>query len=1181
MRRRIQQLARGKFEQAKPFLTLQTDKIDIEVLEGQDYTGDFVITSANRVPMRGIIYSSNPRMECLTPQFEGEEVRIRYQFHSYGLVEGDIQKGEFCIVVNQGEYNLSFVASISRLYADSSIGKIKNLNDFTQLAKESSKEAYCLFYSAKFRNLLHTDNSRELLLYEGLSRGTPSAQRVEEFLVSIHKKEKVKIELEQTKAEFSQVTAARKEVLQIRKNQWGYLNIRVKTDAPFLQVEKNQLTEEDFIGSVCSFSYYVVDTRMHAGKNYGTISFELPGKTIPFVVCASGTAVRTDGEEKKQTEHRDIRQCQCRLLELYIDYRLKKIVTGAWANKSIEILDHLSALQKDEPMHQLMKAQAFIINCQRQEASWIMEDFKRNCMDRTTPVWGYYLYLCTLVEREPVYVDKVTNEIEQIFHKYPDNSMLFWILLFVKEDYYQNNARRLKAIREWMKKSSSPYFYLEAYYLIWQDTYLLTKLEPFEIEVLNWAGKHGAITKDIAAQVMQIIPEKKEFIPRVYRILEECYRVEPKDEMLAAICGYLIKSQRFEHSYHRWYELGIANEIRITSLYEAYLMSMDSRSVADVPKMIQMYFQYDSGLPYQQKAVLFVNIIAAKEVQPEVYQKYRRTMEQFAMEQIEAGHMNDNLAVIYDEMLEAGILNKDLSEKLASILFTHKFTCLDLDIVQITVVQKQLKEVETIPVSGKTAYFRAYTDDYCLILEDTHGNRFCESILYQDETLMRPEKYISQCLKLTPDFLSYQIYQLHDKTDYTEFTENDSGYFAMILQSEKICDNYKAFLAPQIVRYYQKREYEGVLGKYLSNLDYKILSAESRRLFMELLVEEHLYELAYKMVLSYGYDYLLNAARVSLCSYAITAGNFEEDDFLTGFAEAAFESGKYNDVILIYLCKYYNGATKVMAKLWKAAGAFRIDTFDLEERIITQVLYSTDYVADLEQVYESYVMGGGRELVCMAYISYFAHEYLVKDTVVPEHIFIQIKQRYLAGAELNDACRLGLLKYYAALERLTGEQLQVADELLGRFTAKNMYFAFYRQFCRKLIQKYHLYDKFFIEYHANPLERVVIHYSMDGESYKEEEMVEMYEGIFVKEFILFLGEAVQYYITEEDEGSPKVTESDCLRNQNMIENETQGRYGELNEILLQMTLDETDRLKRKMKNYYGMKTVTEKVFDLQ
>ena len=95
MRKRIQQLANGQFEYAEPILSLSTDKVVIEVLEGRDFTGDFVITSQNHVKMRGMVYSSNPRMECLTPQFEGEEVRIRYQFHSEGLMEGDIQKGEF------------------------------------------------------------------------------------------------------------------------------------------------------------------------------------------------------------------------------------------------------------------------------------------------------------------------------------------------------------------------------------------------------------------------------------------------------------------------------------------------------------------------------------------------------------------------------------------------------------------------------------------------------------------------------------------------------------------------------------------------------------------------------------------------------------------------------------------------------------------------------------------------------------------------------------------------------------------------------------------------------------------------------------------------------------------------------------------------------------------------------
>ena len=73
-----------------------------------------------------------------------------------------------------------------------------------------------------------------------------------------------------------------------------------------------------------------------------------------------------------------------------------------------------------------------------------------------------------------------------------------------------------------------------------------------------------------------------------------------------------------------------------------------------------------------------------------------------------------------------------------------------------------------------------------------------------------------------------------------------------------------------------------------------------------------------------------------------------------------------------------------MAEIWKAAGAFDIDTFDLEERILSQMLYSTDYIADIEEIYESYVKGGGRELICMAYLSYFADAWLVRNMVVPD-----------------------------------------------------------------------------------------------------------------------------------------------------------------------------------------------------
>ena len=641
MRKRIQQLANGKFDNNGPKLSLSTEKIELEVLEGKDETGSFVITSTNQVKMRGIIYSSNPRMECLTPQFEGEEVRIRYQFHSEGLIEGDIQKGEFFIVCNQGEYNLSFVVSISRLYADSSFGKIKNLDDFCRLAKENYDEAYRLFYSSNFKNLIREDKDR--ILYEGLRMQPQSALVVETFLIASHHKKKVEVAFEETEKSFYGVQEQQKEQLEIQKPQWGAVRIHVSSDADFLIPGKQIITENDFIGSTCFYEYYIDADAMHAGKNFGRLCFELPDQSFLYTVTAS---CKEREEEREISEHREAGQARTELMQLYIDYRLKRIVTGVWAKSSVELLDHLAILEPEEPMHRLMKAQALLINRQKQEASWILTDYKRECLDRTTPVWGYYLYLCTLMEREESYVDRLTEEIEQIFHHYPDDSMLFWILLFVKDEFYRNSSRRFKAIEQWIGRGChSPYLYLEAYYLIWQDPYLLSGLNDFTLKILGWAAKQDAISKDIALQVRNLLPEQREYQKKWYPVLEKCYEADPSEEMVAAICTYLIRGQQFAPKYHVWYERGIDSEIRITNLYEAFLISMDPNEVTAIPKMIQLYFQYNSGLSYRYMAVLYVNIIAAKEKQPDVYHKYRRNMEQFALAQMEAGHMDDNLAV--------------------------------------------------------------------------------------------------------------------------------------------------------------------------------------------------------------------------------------------------------------------------------------------------------------------------------------------------------------------------------------------------------------------------------------------------------------------------------------------------------------------------------------------------------
>ncbi len=1180
LRKKIKQLAYGTFNYNESNISLSTDRIELDVIEGKNISGEFTIYSAGGKKLRGIVYSTQPRMECLTPQFDGEEIRIRYQFHSEGLVEGDVRKGEFVIVCDRGEYNLSFVVSVSKAYARTSVGEIKTLSDFTRLARENMEEAYQVFYSISFPYILKDADEKERLLYEAIRKEVPSMQAIEAYLVGINRKPTINLSLEETQYSFTDVTTSKKGQLCLKKDNWGYVACEVKCDAPFIQLSKNSISSEDFLGSICFYDYYVDAEKLHAGKNFGRIIFEFPEQSLS---CEVSATCEEEGKIIGTAKRHQYLKYKSELTQCYIDYRTKKIVTGVWTRNSVEILEHLLDEEPENDLYRLMKAQAYMVNRQRQEASWILEDYKRNCLNRNTPEWGYYLYLCTLMEREESYVNRLAGQMEELFCVHPESSLLFWVLLFVREEYYKNSARRLKAIESWVEKGNdSPFFYLEAFYLYWQNPYLLTQLDSFEIKVLNWARKHQTLSKEIAMQVIALIPTARSYDEKVYRILEACYEVADKEETVAAICSYLIKGQKFTKEYHKWYALGIEYEVRITNLYEAYLLSVDQNSIEQVPKVIFMYFQYHNTLSYKQLALLYAYIIRNKDKYKKVYQNYRRTMEQFAMSQIEAGHMDENLAVVYKEMLPLGILNGELAEKLAKMLFVHKLqVTVEKKFVKAIIVQKQCKRRQVVSVVDGVAYFKAFSDDYCVLLQDVKGQIFAEQRFYEEEALLEVDIYMDMVMKLAPMAIPYLIYSFDKKQKMNQFFVSDEETFDVLMDSQDVSEEWKACMQPAFVRHFMAKDFGSLTEQCLKSANYNLMSVEDRRFMIEQLIENHVFEQAYEMLHLYGYDTIGSAYRVTICSYKIMETYYEEDEFLLGFASDTFSSGKYNDVILSYLCRYYNGPTKYMANIWKNAKEFDIDTFDMEERIITQMLYSTDYVESIDAIYAEYCKKGGKDLIYMAYLSYFSHLYLVKDAVVSEQVFLQIEHRILLHQEVMDVHNYALLKYYAELGTLTDGQYKIADTLMSECTCNNIYFAFYKKLDERLLTKYYLDDKYFVEYHTTPGTRVSISYYNNEEKLYEEELTEVYDGIFVKMFVLFFGDKLSYYITEGNELKGRsVTSSGQVENHDMNASETHGRYAMLNDMFLHVTLQEADEVKCAMKEYSSKQIATEKIFGL-
>lgn len=355
--------------------------------------------------------------------------------------------------------------------------------------------------------------------------------------------------------------------------------------------------------------------------------------------------------------------------------------------------------------------------------------------------------------------------------------MLFWILSFLEEEYYNNSAHKLRAIAHWvMSGCVSPYLYLEAYDLISHDPYLLTKLGRFEVRILRWAIRHQVLTKELAAQIFEVVEMNQGFHPVHFELMQAAYGTEEKPEYVGQICSYLIRTQQFDTKFHHWYEKGIGLELRITGLYEAYLMSLDEREIASVPKIIRMYFQYDSNLPYRKMAILYNNIIASKESEPEIYEQYRRVMSRFAMEQIEQEHVDDNLAVVYEDMLELGLVNEELAKCLSNILFAHKLVIMQPHMVRAIVYQKQMKDPQIVPIVNGCAYVSLFCREYAILFEDGKGQRYIHSVPYRLDSLMDAGSYLEKCTALAPEELPYIVSHFGEKPDHHMFDAKEEKF---------------------------------------------------------------------------------------------------------------------------------------------------------------------------------------------------------------------------------------------------------------------------------------------------------------------------------------------------------------------------------------------------------------------
>ncbi len=1186
MKEKVDRLAKGVFEYEIPGILLSEEELFITVDAGKIYSGSFTIKNNKNTPIKGILYSSSELFRLEQDRFTGEENVIHYSFYGNNMNPLETAKGEVCIVSDCGEIILPFTVNIEAPYLNSSIGKIKDLFNFTNLAKADWSEAIKLFKSKEFKQILVHHDTKYLLLYQNIIKSRSNSQALEEFLIAIRKKLQLNITIDKAVLQYDIRDESIMDKLTLVKDNWGFAEIRVSTDAPFLSLEHKIIWSENFVGNTYPLEFVLNPEYMRSGNNYGRI----------FLTTAHGTlVVEVSCHCNKPGRDRDINRkkaggCRQKLTGNYLEFRMGRMPLEAYVTEAGALLEQLMELDvKNQDLYHLMQIHILIISGNDGKARQILQEYKaaaENWKQSTIVLYCVYLYLLALLGKDEVSIQEALHTIRSYYESSCHDWQLLWLLIHTDKKYDINKAQKLEEIKEQYKEGlRSPILYFEAAMVFNEEPSLLHELQEFELQVLNWDIRNDYITEEAAMQFTYLAGKRKHFSGVVHHCLARLYDKYHSKDVLNAICSLLIKGQQRSSKYFNWYQEGVNEQLRITELYEYYMYSVNENADTVLPQQILLYFIYNSNLNDRKKSYLYAYIVKNKEALPTIYRSYWKRIEQFIFKQIGAHNINANLSLLYEELISQQGLAQEMAVELPYVMFKHEIVCHNPNMKGVAVVHKEMKEEAYIPLVNGTALADLYTEDAEVFLVDGFENRYAATAEYTLNKLMHWEYYINTCHEMKVNHPMVLLNLSEKAQTYLKFDEQSIEIRKTILDIKGLNEAYYNKINLDLIHYYYDNFEGDLLEAYLNKIDLHGLDKGDRDKIIEFFIIRDLNDKALTALAEFGFEGIAVKRLIKLCSNLLRNCKEEENknDIIVSLAYHIFKAGKYNEEILEYLVKHYFGTTGEMYRLWEAAAGFEMETAYLEERLLGQMLFAESYLTNSFAVFLKYYKRGTNHKLIKAFLSYNAYKYLVMDRVINPELF-QIMKRELTYED-NEVCMLALLKKLSQEGSHTDGEVELIDYNLHKYIRQGIILPFFKKFQNVITLPSRINDRIFVEYVTDPAHKVTIHYRLEGKSTSDEfiseDMKNIYLGIHMKEFILFYNESIQYYVTEEnEEGQVAVTESVNVRLDNSMKLEEDTRYNHINFMLTALEVQDDKTLIESLSNYYRVNYVVSKAFKI-
>ena len=875
-------------------------------------------------------------------------------------------------------------------------------------------------------------------------------------------------------------------------------------------------------------------------------------------------------------------------LKEYEYFCFGKADNRSYLEKQMKRAEKLWEMCPENQLYHLMQAAALIRVGKKEEGESILKKYERNhvLQFRNAPFRACFLYLAGELTDDKIQKKNIVIQLQKLYQKDNKQPSLYWYLARLDEGFVKNPEKKLAFLeKQWRLGCNQNLLYIEVIRTLKEFPEAAGELNDFLMQCYLWALRRRVITREMSTQIAKGAMKLKRCGKKYEILLRECYRTFSTKELLAALCSLYIRDGRTDKAAAKYYAKGVEFELKLNNLHEYYMMATTEQKKKLLPEQVLLYFLYHDTLTAGQKVFLYKNIICYGDPNSEIYGKYIEKIEKYTVDSLLKRKISSEYAYLYDHVLYPQVFTKEMAEAMADLLFLRKITCTDVRIKEVTVSYEQLKEEKRVLLKKQQAYIPVYSPAAVVTLVDEVGNLYRNTVAYKMEKLLDEKKYLDVCRQYVKDHVGLLLHLCGKRAEQIKLTDENVSLYRQIPETEGFLESYRNEIILKLLEYYHGKNTKEIIPVTWFSMSGKEMSRDQRGKMITFLVQNERYEQAFAWLENYGAVYV-SANTILKVLTALSDRPQAEKELYYRLCYGCFQNGQMNYTSLRYLAETFLGTCGQMAEVWRQAKAFGVETYDLEERILMQMLFTGTELAGQFEIYLSYNQREPKEFLKKAYLTYMSREAFVRNKELDNRFYFLLEEELLSGQNYAEVCVLAYLKYLSEKQTLSAKQKSVCARYLKEFFAKECYYDFMQKFGNTIEEALVLEDKLFVEYYAPASSEVILHYVLEKKGqekmrYTSCRMYPSYGGIFSKAFSMFEGEKITWFITEKKEDGSEITTPSVTKEKEVSILDSGTRYGRINSMRELAVLGNESQLAQEMRQCRFLEMAAEQLFSME